>query len=129
MVLRCSLVHILLLAAQKACVSAGAVMRTSVLGILNYDNIDKVIANTIRIAKVVASAPFALGVLSSRAPWQVTHFDSRCVASCVAVTTAIAMMLQGHDVSSEQGLQSLIEKAVDYGLQVSHSASLPSSRV
>jgi len=27
-------------------------MRTSILGVLNYDNLDQVIANTIRIAKV-----------------------------------------------------------------------------
>jgi hypothetical protein len=27
-------------------------MRTSILGILNYDDLDQVIANTIRIAKV-----------------------------------------------------------------------------
>lgn len=52
---------------------------------------------------------------------KVTHFDSRCLASCVATTTAIAMMLQGHDVESEEGLQLLIDKAVGHALKVSLS--------
>lgn len=48
-----------------------------------------------------------------------THFDTRCLASCVAATTAIAMMLQGHDVESEEGLQQLIDQAIAHGLKVS----------
>lgn len=51
-------------------------MRTSILGIHDFGNIDAVIAN-------------------SKAACQVTHADPRCVASCVAVTTAVALMLQG----------------------------------
>jgi len=35
---------------------SGAVMRTSILGILDYDNLERVVENTIRIAKV----PFAV---------------------------------------------------------------------
>jgi ADP-ribosylglycohydrolase len=80
----------------------GAVMRTSVLGIFKHDDLDQLIANTVRIAKV-------------------THYDSRCLASCVATTTAIAMMLQGHDVESDEGLQQLIDKAVEHGLKVQPS--------
>ncbi|XP_013416846.1 uncharacterized protein LOC106178270 [Lingula anatina] len=53
----------------------GGVMRTSILGIYQFDNMEKVIENTLKICKV-------------------THADPRCLASCVAVTTAIAMMLQ-----------------------------------
>ncbi|XP_064639249.1 uncharacterized protein YegU-like [Lineus longissimus] len=53
----------------------GSVMRTSILGIHDYRNMDKVISNTKEICKT-------------------THYDPRCQASCVAVTTAIAMMLQ-----------------------------------
>jgi ADP-ribosylglycohydrolase len=49
----------------------------------------------------------------------VTHFDTRCLASCVAATTVIAMMLQGHDVESEEGLQQLIDQAIAHGLKVS----------
>jgi len=51
-------------------------MRTSILGIHDFGNIEAVIVNT-------------------KAACKVTHADPRCVASCVAVTTAIAMMLQG----------------------------------
>ena len=51
-------------------------MRTSILGIHDFGDIDAVIANT-------------------KEACQVTHADPRCVASCVAVTTAVALMLQG----------------------------------
>ncbi|XP_065827930.1 ADP-ribosylarginine hydrolase Tri1-like [Oscarella lobularis] len=70
----------------------GAVMRTSILGALNFNDIDKVIENTKRICLV-------------------THADPRCLASCVAVTTAIALMLAGAD-SDES-----IEKSLDFGLK------------
>lgn len=50
-------------------------MRTSILGTWEFDNLDKVIENTKNACKV-------------------THADPRCVASCVAVTIAIALMLQ-----------------------------------
>ncbi|XP_034039930.1 ADP-ribosylarginine hydrolase Tri1-like [Thalassophryne amazonica] len=53
----------------------GGIMRTSFLGIHHYDNLANVIWNTYSIAKT-------------------THADPRCIASCIAVTTAIAMMLQ-----------------------------------
>ena len=51
-------------------------MRTSILGTHNFGNINAVIENTKTACKV-------------------THADPRCIASCVAVTTAIATMLQG----------------------------------
>ena len=51
-------------------------MRTSILGTMEYHDLDKVIENTKNACKV-------------------THADPRCVASCVAVTVAIALMLQG----------------------------------
>ncbi|XP_038067788.1 uncharacterized protein YegU-like [Patiria miniata] len=54
----------------------GGVMRTSVAGIHRYDDINQVISNTKVFCKV-------------------THADPRCIASCVAVTTAISMMLRG----------------------------------
>lgn len=52
----------------------GGVMRTSVLGVFQYDTPTKVHENTLAICKV-------------------THTDPRCQASTVAVTTAIALML------------------------------------
>jgi ADP-ribosylglycohydrolase len=60
----------------------GGVMRTSVLGIPHFHDLSKVIENTKTICKV-------------------THADPRCLASAVVCTTAIAMMLQGYDVSSQ----------------------------
>ncbi|XP_074660098.1 ADP-ribosyl-[dinitrogen reductase] glycohydrolase-like [Tubulanus polymorphus] len=53
----------------------GGVMRTSVAGVYRFNDIEAVIRNTLSFCKV-------------------THADPRCQASCVAVTTAIAQMLQ-----------------------------------
>ncbi|XP_041350168.1 uncharacterized protein LOC121369272 [Gigantopelta aegis] len=50
-------------------------MRTSILGIHQYWNTDAVVANTVNICKT-------------------THYDPRCQASCVAVVTAISLMLK-----------------------------------
>ncbi len=54
----------------------GAVMRTSICGCYAYSSLSTVLANTRQFSKV-------------------THYDERCQASCVAVTAAIAWMLQG----------------------------------
>lgn len=54
-------------------------MRTSILGTMEFHDLKKVIANT-------------------KSACMVTHADPRCVASCVAVTVAIALMLQGNCV-------------------------------
>ncbi|XP_046841598.1 ADP-ribosylarginine hydrolase Tri1-like [Xenia sp. Carnegie-2017] len=53
----------------------GGVMRTSIIGTLNFTNLEKVKEMT-------------------RDACLVTHADPRCIASCVAVTIAIALMLQ-----------------------------------
>lgn len=53
----------------------GAVMRTSILGIWQYCDLEKVKQNTENIAKI-------------------THFDPRCIGSCIAVTCVIAKILQ-----------------------------------
>ncbi|XP_019633344.1 PREDICTED: uncharacterized protein LOC109476765 [Branchiostoma belcheri] len=60
----------------QAAAPNGAVMRTSILGVHQFWDLDSVAEN----AKLFC---------------QTTHADPRCVASCVAVTTAIAQMLQG----------------------------------
>jgi ADP-ribosylglycohydrolase len=56
----------------------GALMRTSVLGVIHFQDIRQVVKQTIDIALV-------------------THADPRCVASCVLSTCAIALILQGND--------------------------------
>ena len=46
-----------------------------------------------------------------------SHADPRCIASCVAVTTAIAMMLQGKHFVEESGsydAEALIKEAFGY---------------
>ena len=75
----------------------GGVMRTSVLGIHDFGNIDAVISNTMATCKV-------------------THVDPRCIASCVAVTTAIAMMLQGRHLkySGDYDVDAVIKDAYKY---------------
>jgi ADP-ribosylglycohydrolase len=55
----------------------GAVMRTSVLGIVDFQDLSKVTANAERICKI-------------------THWDPRCVASCLIVSLCIALMLEGN---------------------------------
>lgn len=56
----------------------GGVMRTSILGVWDYTDADQIVKNAEMACKV-------------------THFDPRCVASCVAVCLAIAQMLNGED--------------------------------
>lgn len=53
----------------------GAVMRTSILGVWEYSDLEKVKQNTEKIAKI-------------------THFDPRCIGSCFAVTSVISKLLQ-----------------------------------
>jgi len=70
----------------------GATMRTSILGIPEFHIIDKVVENTVKISKV-------------------THADPRCLASSVAVTVAIAKMLQGI-LNSKQIIEESIQIAI-----------------
>ena len=76
----------------------GGVMRTSILGIHDFGNMKKVIKNTKTACKV-------------------THADPRCIASCVATTTAIAMMLQGKYFDKESNcfdVEAIMTEAYDY---------------
>ncbi|KAJ3438514.1 hypothetical protein M0812_17703 [Anaeramoeba flamelloides] len=69
----------------------GALMRTSILGIPNFDDLDQVVDNTLTICKI-------------------THYDPRCRASSIALTTAIALILQG-----ESDLEQILETATKIG--------------
>ncbi|XP_031561264.1 uncharacterized protein LOC116297216 [Actinia tenebrosa] len=76
--------------------SNGGVTRTSILGIQDFGDIPTVIKNTRQICKV-------------------THADPRCIASCVAVTTAIALMLQGkHCKGNGYDEEAICIEAFDY---------------
>jgi len=72
----------------------GAVMRTAILGVPNFNDIPKVIENTLVYCKA-------------------THVDPRCQASCIAVTVAIALMLQG-EVDDDV----IITKALEHASKV-----------
>lgn len=61
---------------NKNAAANGGVMRTAVLGVPSFGNIDTVLTNTDAVC-------------------QVTHADPRCRASCAAVAAAVALMLQG----------------------------------
>ena len=77
---------------SRFCVAPnGAVMRTSVLGAINYSNLAEVLLQTIKIATV-------------------THSDPRCVASCVALTASLALMLQGNSFEVSNDLAIRISK-------------------
>jgi ADP-ribosylglycohydrolase len=70
----------------------GAVMRTSILGIWQYNDRSAVKGNAEAVCRI-------------------THFDPRCVASCIAVTTAINRLIQGED--DVEKLQAEIEIEVE----------------
>lgn len=76
----------------------GAVMRTAALGLWEYQDESKVIANAEKICKI-------------------THFDPRCIASCAAVCVAIRRLILG-----EKDIESLIAAvaaiATDYDSRV-----------
>ncbi|XP_052781439.1 ADP-ribosylarginine hydrolase Tri1-like [Mya arenaria] len=55
--------------------SNGAVARTAILGVHQHETLGQVIKNALDICRV-------------------THYDPRCEASCVAVSAAIAMLIQ-----------------------------------
>jgi len=77
----------------------GAIMRTSILGAWDYKDQEKVKANTEKIAKI-------------------THFDPRCIGSCVVLTTAISKLLSD-ECSDEQLIGFAIEQSKLYDERIS----------
>lgn len=78
----------------------GAIMRTAILGVLEFNKLERVVANTREVCLV-------------------THADPRCLASCIAITTAIALMLQGAcDPSKKKELDHLVTEAIDHAHKV-----------
>ena len=66
------------LESKKQLAPNGGVMRTAVLGVWEYKDKEKVIKNAEDVC-------------------QITHYDLRCVASCVLVSYAISLLIQGKD--------------------------------
>lgn len=88
----------------------GGIMRTSILGVWEYQDINKVKVNAENICKI-------------------THYDPRCIGSCVAVCVAISLMLQGVSNFSEIINQTIKESSgydnrVTEYLELAKSASL-----
>lgn len=81
----------------------GALMRTSILGAYQYKSLDDVQMNTLDMCKV-------------------THADPRCQAATVAMTTAIALMLQRNaDILNDDGsfkVNVIIKKSYDIAKQL-----------
>jgi len=75
----------------------GAVMRTAVLGIWEFQQLERVASNADKICRI-------------------THADPRCVASCVAVSVAIACLLRG--MSLPDAIRSAEQYAEPYSLDV-----------
>lgn len=78
----------------------GAVMRTSILGIWDFQSPECVRNNAEQVCKI-------------------THYDPRCISSCIAVCLAISLMLQG--ASDIQNLiQEVARESIQYdpGIQV-----------
>lgn len=82
---------------KKKNASNGAIMRTSIVGTYEFWNQDKVIHNTENIAKV-------------------THWDSRCVGSCVVLTFIISSILSKNIFPTKEEIISVGER-YDYRIK------------
>jgi ADP-ribosylglycohydrolase len=82
------------LASGKRGAANGGVMRTSILGVWQYSSTDDVIRNAEAVCRI-------------------THFDPRCVASCVVICLAIRSLL-----TEEHSEGKLCEKLVPYLLEI-----------
>ncbi|GFO15635.1 adpribosylglycohydrolase superfamily protein [Plakobranchus ocellatus] len=87
-------------AASKSGASNCAVARSSVLGLHLYHTHAKVIQNTVETCAI-------------------THPDPRCMASCVAVTTAISIMMQQKHLkkNGQLDLEEVISESYRYATQ------------
>lgn len=91
---------------QRNVAPNGAVMRTSLLGLHQWQDLETVVRNTLEICKV-------------------THHDPRCQASSIAVSVAIALMLQHTNKETANGnknkpvdVTAVIKQAYDSASQV-----------
>ena len=74
--------------------SNGGVMRTSILGAWEYTTPEKVKENAERVCRI-------------------THYDPRCVGSCVAVSIAVSLLLQG-ETDIQKILTTVIQNTSEY---------------
>lgn len=69
-------------------------MRTSVLGILDFDDLQKVMSNCTNMGRV-------------------THHDPRCIAACLMISTSIALILQATKNKKKVNIDEVLEKACE----------------
>src|SRR5690349_4907881 len=70
-------------------------MRTSIVGIASFHDLQKVIENTIAFAKTTHADP------KYETLFEINSFFARCLASFIAVTTTIALVLQGREINDD----------------------------
>ena len=94
-------------------------MRSAILGCYRYRVIPDVIQNTLDMCKVRNS------IYIQNCNFKVTHFDSRCQATCVLETTIVAQMILhaekngGKDLTDEE-VETMIQKSIEYSLHFLH---------
>lgn len=93
----------------KKSAANGGIMRTSILGVWQYNNISLVEENAKKVC-------------------QVTHYDPRCVASCVAVCIAISELINGNE-NIELVINKSIEIAEKYEPTIRNEILRISSRI
>ncbi|CAL1534564.1 unnamed protein product [Lymnaea stagnalis] len=79
-------------------VDNGAVVRTAILGVPNFHELQEVEGNAIRICRT-------------------THADNKCVASCVLISLLVALLLQGKLIDVENKM-SLSQEHLDMAFKM-----------
>ena len=72
----------------------GGLMRTSIIGVWEYNDLQKVKQNAVNVCKI-------------------THADPRCIGSCVALSVAISLLLQG-ETDYTKIMQKVQELSIPY---------------
>ncbi len=85
----------------------GGIMRTSILGAWQYKNIEAVKNNTEQVCRI-------------------THYDPRCVGSCVAVGVAASLLLQ-EEKNVPQIMSIVRQQTVEYSPEIAHYLDMTES--
>lgn len=85
-------------ASNKHNAANGGVMRTSVLGIWDFRNTQNIIKNATQVCKI-------------------THYDPRCIGSCVMICLIISELLKG-ELSDENILKKVMDESLNYDIRI-----------
>lgn len=86
------------LKSKKYAAANGALMRTSVLGVWEYDQPNNIKINAEKVCKI-------------------THYDPRCVGSCVMLCLIISRLLQGQ-VVNDNFLEEMLQEGDQYDARI-----------